>query len=183
MSLIKIKFSYLFGMLLVFGFAFLNSSMPAQAEQYSTGSHTVISTQGVLTISVGHVSHFNANDFYVYSFMFQPKGGNELNQVPRVEKADDSKMLFTVQTRHTADKDLFDAKIISDGRKIQLVTASMETGETLADDGPVTLTTYDLVKLDDYERWVFLRQGVKKIAPKASVEKLLDNAAKLLNKK
>lgn len=161
--------------------AYLNSAT-VQAEQYSTGTHTVTSEQGTMTINVGHVSHFNAHDFFVYSFMFKPTGSKEWHQVPRVEKEDDPTMLFTVQTKHSADRDLFDAKIISGHQKIQLITATMETGETLADEGPVTLTTYDLVKLDDYERWVFLRKDAKKIAPKASVEEILENATKPLRK-
>ena len=149
------------------------STINVQAEQYSTGSHTVSTTQGRVTVNVGHVSHFNAHDFFVYSFMFRPVGSKEWHQVPRVDKEDDPNMLFTIQTVHSADKVLFDAKVIADKRKIQLVTASMETGETLADDGPITLTTYDLVKLDDYERWIFLRKATKRIDAKTSVENLL----------
>ena len=181
MSFIKINPRHFFRTIVLLATAYLNSAT-VQAEQYSTGTHTVTSAQGTMTINVGHVSHFNAHDFFVYSFMFKPTGSKEWHQVPRVEKENDPTMLFTVQTKHSADRDLFDAKIISDNQTIQLITASMETGETLADEGPVTLTTYDLVKLDDYERWVFLRKDAKKIAPKASVEKILENATKPLRK-
>lgn len=158
------------------------STATVQAEQYSTGNHTAASAQGRLAINVGHVSHFNAHDFFVYSFMFQPKGSKEWHQVPCIEKADDAKMLFTLQTKHTADMILFDAKVVADKQKIQLITANMETGETLADPGPVTLNTYELVKLEDYERWVFLRKNTKTIPPKSSVDKLLDNVTKPLDK-
>ena len=181
MSFIKINLSYLLCAVPFLIFTCINATT-VQAEQYSTGTHTISSAQGQLTINVGHVSHFNAHDFFVYSFMFKPKGSKEWYQVPRVEREDDPKMLFTVQTKHSADMTLFDAKIATDNQKIQLVTANMETGETLADEGPVTLTTYDLVKLDDYERWVFLRKDTKKIAPKASVGEILENATKPLRK-
>ena len=167
--------------ILLLVFAFFNA-VTVQAEQYATGTHTVTSAQGTMTINVGHVSHFNAHDFFVYSFLFKPKGSKEWHQVPRVEKENDPQMLFTVQTRHSADRIFFDAKIISDSQKIQLITANMETGETLVDEGPVTLTTYDLVKLDDYERWVFLRKGAKKMGSKASIESLLANTTKPLDK-
>lgn len=180
MFFIKINPNCFFRAIALLIFAFLNAA-PAQAEQYSTGTHTVISAQGAMTISVGHVNHFNANDFFVYSFLFQPKGSKEWHQVPRVEKENDPQMLFIAQTKHSADRILFDAKVISNGRKVQLVTASMETGETLADAGPVTLTTYDLVKLDDYERWVFLRKDAKKIASNTSIESLLANTTKPLD--
>ena len=153
-----------------------------QAEQYSTGSHTATSAQGRLAINVGHVSHFNAHDFFVYSFMFQPKGSKEWHQVPRIEKADDPKMLFTLQTEHTPDMILFDAKVVSDKQKIQLMTANMGIGETLADLGPVTFNTYELVKLEDYERWVFLRKSTRTVTPKSSVDKLLGNVTKPLDK-
>lgn len=158
------------------------STVTVQAEQYSTGNHIATSGQGRLAINVGYVSHFNANDFFVYSFMFQPKGSKEWHQVPRIEKADDAKMLFTLQTKHTADMTLFDAKVVADNQKIQLVTANLETGESLADPGPVTLTTYELVKLEDYERWVFLRKNTKTIPPKSSVDKLLTNITRPLDK-
>lgn len=158
------------------------STATVQAEQYSTGSHTSASAQGLLKINVGHVSHFNAHDFFVYSFMFQPKGSKEWHQVPRIEKADDAKMLFTLQTKHTPDMILFDAKVVSDKQKIQLITANMETGETLADPGPVTLNTYELVKLEDYERWVFLRKNTKTVTSKSSVDKMLGNMTKPLDK-
>ena len=183
MFIFKMKSSrILYFVLTVLSVVYLNTTA-VQAEQYSTGSHTITTTQGLLIVNVGHVSHFNAHDFFVYSFMFQPKGSKEWHQLSHVEKEDDPKMLFTIQTKHSADRDLFDAKIISDKRKIQLVTANMETGETLADDGPVILTTYDLVKLADYERWVFLRKNIKRIAPKASVENLLKHVAPSREKK
>lgn len=181
MPFMKINTHPFLGAILLLIFSCFNAAA-VQAEQYTTGTHTVTSAQGTLTISVGHVSHFNANDFFVYSFLFKPKGSKEWHQVPRVEKENDPTMLFTVQTRHSADRILFDAKIIVDNQKIRLNTASMETGETLADAGPVTLTTYELVKLDDYERWVFLRTGTKKMASPASVEKLLKSTTPLLDK-
>lgn len=159
------------------------STTTVQAEQYATGSHTISTTQGLLIINVGHVSHFNAHDFFVYSFMFRPTGSKEWHQVPRVEREGDPKMLFTIQTKHSADTDLFDAKIISAKSGIQLVTANMEVSKTLANGGPITLTTYDLVKLDDYERWVFLRKNIKKIAPKEGVENLLKHVGPLQDNK
>ena len=145
------------------------STINVQAEQYSTGSHTVLTSQGRVTVNVGHVSHFNAHDFFVYSFMFRPAGSKEWHQVPRVDKEDDPNMLFTIQTVHSAEQTLFDAKVIADKRKIQLITANMETGETLADPGPVTLNTYELVKLEDYERWVFLRKSTKAFTAKPRI--------------
>lgn len=167
---------FVFAFLSVFGWS------TVQAEQYATGSHPVASAQGRLVINVGHVSHFNAHDFFVYSFMFQPKGNKEWHQVPRIEKADDPKMLFTLQTKHTPDMIWVDAKVVSDKQKIQIVTANMATGETLAEPGPVTLNTYELVKLDDYERWVFLRKSTRTVTPKSSVDKLLGNVTKPLDK-
>lgn len=158
------------------------STTIVHAEQYSTGSHTTASAQGRLAINVGHVSHFNAHDFFVYSFIFQPKGSKEWHQIPRIEKVDDPKMLFTLQTKHTPDMVLFDAKVVSDKQKIQLITANTETGETLADPGPVTLNTYELVKLEDYERWVFLRKNTRTVTSKSSVDKLLGNMTKPLDK-
>lgn len=181
MLFIKTNTRYFFRAIPLLFFSYFNAAT-VQAEQYSTGTHTVTSAQGTMTISVGHVSHFNAHDFFVYGFLFKPKGSKEWHQVPRVEKENDPQMLFTVQTKHSADRDLFDAKIVVDSQRIQLVTANMETGETLADEGPVTLATYDLVKLDDYERWVFLRKSVKKIGSKASIESLLANMTKPLDK-
>jgi hypothetical protein len=174
MRLIYIKLDYLLRFVLVFSFVYFNI-MVARAEEYATGISNLKFEQGVLTISVGHVNHFNDHDFYVYSFLFQPKGSNEWNQVPRIEKIDDPKMLFTVQTKHSADTQFFDAKIIDDKKKIQLITASMETGETLADKGPITVTSYTLVKLDDYERWVFLRTNIKKIESNLTIEQILKN--------
>ncbi len=162
---------------------FCLSTTSVRAEQYPTGSHTITSPQGLFTVNAGYVSHFNAHDFFVYSFMFRPAGSKDWHQVPRVDKEDDPNMLFTVQTKHTADRVLFDARVVSAKGKIQLITANLNTGETLADSGPVTLITYDLVKLDDYERWVFLRSSVKKIEPKTSVESLLKNATLPLDKK
>ena len=167
---------FVFALLSVFGLG------TVQAEQYATGSHSIASAQGRLVINVGHVSHFNANDFFVYSFMFQPKGSKEWHQVPRIEKGDDPKMLFTLQTKHTPDMILMDAKVVADKRKLQLVTANMATGDTLADPGPVTLNTYELVKLEDYERWVFLRKNTRTVTSKSSVDKLLGNMSKLLDK-
>ncbi len=160
-------------LVIILNFIYLNI-LTAQAEEYSTGTHNVKSEQGVLSINVGHVNHFNDHDFYVYSFLFQPKGSNDWDQIPRIEKADDPKSIFTVQTKHSADTQFFDAKIINDKKAIQLITASMETGETLADKGPITVTTYTLVKLDDYERWVFLRTNVKRLEPKFTIEKVLE---------
>ena len=158
------------------------STTIVRAEQYSTGSHTTASAQGRLAINVGHVSHFNAHDFFVYSFLFQPKGSNEWHQVPRIEKVDDPKMLFTLQTKHTPDMILFDAKVVSDKQKIQLITANMEMGTTYANTGPVTLNVYDLVKLEDYDRWVFLRKSTRTVKPKANVDTLLDNVNQPLKK-
>lgn len=165
-----------------FIFAFLSvvcfTATTVRAEQYSTGSHTVSSAQGRLAINVGYVSHFNAHDFFVYSFIFQPKGSKEWHQVPRIEKADDPKMLFTLQTKHTPEMILFDAKVVSDKQKVQLITADREIGKTYANTGPVTLKRYELVKLEDDERWVFLRENTRTIAPKANVDSLLDNVVK-----
>ena len=158
----------------------LIGTIAAQAEQYAPGMQQVISSQGQLVINTGHVSHFNANDFYVYSFLFQPKDSKEWHQVPRIEKENDPKMLFTIQTKHTPDAVLFDAKIVSAKQRLYLLTASKEVKKTLADEGPVAINIYELVKLDDYERWVFLRKTIQKTAPKVSVEKALENASKQL---
>ena len=155
----------------------------ARAEQYSTGSHTVTSAQGLLMVNVGYVSHFNANDFYIYSFMFRPAGSREWHQVSRVDKEDDPNMLFTIQTKHSAERVLFDARVVTEKNKIKLFTAKLETGETLADGGPITLTTYELVKLEDYERWGFLRQSAKKSESKTSVDNLLKSVTLPLSKK
>lgn len=171
---IFIKLDCLLRLVIMFCFMCLHI-VTAQAEEYSTGSHNVKSEQGALSINVGHVNHFNDHDFYVYSFLFQPKGSNDWNQVPRIEKTDDPKMLFTVQTKHSADIQFFDAKIISDKKIMQLITVNMETGETLADKGPITVITYTLVKLDDYDRWVFLRTNIKKLESKLTVEQVLKN--------
>lgn len=165
--------------LLVLAVTFL-VTLSATAEQYTPGAQQLATPQGIMLINTGHVSHFNANDFYVYSFMFQPKESKVWHQVPRIEKENDPKMLFTVQTKHTPDAILFDAKVIAAKQSIYLVTGNKETTRTLADDGPVTLTVYELVKLDDYERWVFMRKMTQKTAPKISVEKAIENVSKTL---
>ena len=160
----------------------LLGTLPATAEQYTPGAQQLVTSQGMMLINTGHVSHFNANDFYVYSFMFQPKESKVWHQVPRIEKENDPKMLFTVQTKHTPDAILFDAKVIAAKQSIYLVTGNKETTRTLADDGPVTLTVYELVKLDDYERWVFMRKMTQKTAPKISVEMAIESIGKTLTK-
>ena len=152
------------------------------AEQYDTGMHIVKTNQGSLSINVGHVSHFNAFDFFVYSFMFQPIDNKVWNQVPYIEKEDDPKLMFIVKTKHTPDILLLDAKVVTLKQKIYLFIASKETQETLANEVPVAVSIYKLVKLDDYERWVFVLQSTQKTSSKTSVEKTLDNAAKLISK-
>lgn len=166
---------------LAYGIIFFTPTT-SMAEQYASGVNTIISAQGQMNINTGNVSHFNANDFFVYSFMFQPKGTKEWHQVPRVESEADTKMLFTIQTKHTPEMNLIDAKVVSIKQKIYLVMGNKETIDTQADDGPVTLTSYELVKLDDYERWVFLRKNTQKTAQKISVDKALENAVKTLSK-
>ena len=168
-------------LIFVLGITFL-VSQSAAAEQYTSGAQQLATSQGIMLINTGYVSHFNANDFYVYSFLFQPKEGKVWHQVPRVEKENDPKMLFTVQTKHTADAILFDAKVIAAKQSIYLVTGNKETTSTLADDGPVTLTVYELVKLDDYERWVFLRKMTQKSKPKISIEMAIESISKTLTK-
>ena len=155
-------------------------SFSATAEQYTTGTQERDTALGRMLINIGHVSHFNANDFYVYTFMFRPEGSQQWHQVPRIEQENDPKMLFTLQTKHTADAILFDARLISFNQKTYLVTGHKETVNTLADDGPVLVSIYHLVKLDDYERWVFLRKTTYKTVPKTSVEQALSNAGKKL---
>lgn len=157
-------------------------SLSARAEQYASGAQQLVTSQGIMLIHSGYVSHFNANDFYVYSFMFQPKESKEWHQVPRIEKEKDAKMLFTVQTKHTPEAILFDAKVIADKQNIYLITGSKETANTLADDGPVDVTVYELVKLDDYERWVFMQKKTQKTAPKISVEMAIQGVGKTLVK-
>jgi len=152
----------------------------AVAEQYVPGTLQITTSQGVMMVNAGHVNHFNANDFYVYSFLFQPKESKGWHQVPRIEKETDPKMLFTIQTKHTPDAVLFDAKVVINKNNIYLVTANKETLKTLADDGPVSLVIYELKKLDDYERWVFLRKSAQKTAPKISVEKAIERFSKEL---
>lgn len=153
------------------------------AEQYLTGTHVTNSEQGILTLNVGYVSHFNANDFYVYSFLFQPVNSKEWHQVPRVDKEDDAKMLFTLQTKHNADTVIFDAKIVSDKHKIFLLTADKDIQPGTIDKGTVTLTDYELIKLDDYERWVFVRKNSRKTNSKLSIEQFLDIESEKVLKK
>ena len=152
------------------------------AEQYDTGMHIVKTDQGFLSINVGHVSHFNAFDFFVYSFMYQPKDSKKWDQVPYIEKEDDPKLLFNVHTKHTPDKILLDAKVVTSKQKFFLIIGKKEIIETLADNAPVTVSIYELVKLDDYERWVFIRKSVEITALKVSVDKALDNATRALGK-
>ena len=166
-------------LIFVLGVTFL-VSLSATAEQYASGAQQLVAPQGTMLINTGHISHFNANDFYVYSFMFQPKESKEWHQVPRIEKENDPKMLFTIQTKHMPDAILFDARVIAAKQSIYLVTGKKETAGTTADDGPVILTVYELVKLYDYERWVFLRKMTQKTAPKISVEKAIENVSKTL---
>ena len=165
----------------VLGVTFL-VALSATAEQYASGQQQLATSQGIVLINTGHVSHFNANDFYVYSFMFQPKESKVWHQVPRIEKENDPKMLFTIQTKHTPEAILFDAKVIAAKQSIYLVTGNKETKRTLADDGPVTITVYELLKLHDYERWVFLRKMTQKTAPKISMETAIESVSKTLTK-
>ena len=114
--------------------------------------------------------------------MFQPKESKVWHQVPRIEKENDPKMLFTIQTKHTPEAILFDAKVIAAKQSIYLITGNKEAKRTLADDGPVTITVYELLKLDDYERWVFMRKMTQKTAPKISMETAIESVSKTLTK-
>lgn len=152
------------------------------AEQYSTGTHSIYSKSGKLTINVGYVGHFNANDFYVYTFLFQPEYSDVWDQIPRVDKEDDAKMLFTLQTKHNADAVIFDGKIIEANNKFYLITANKELKPGTADEGPVTLTNYELIKVEDYERWVFVKKNTVTKSSPATVEQLLDLETKAIIK-
>lgn len=150
------------------------------AEQYPTGTHYINSNLGKLTVNVGHINHNNAHDFYVYTFLFQPKNSKEWHQIPRVDKEDDAKMLFTLQTQHNADAVIFDGKIIEANNKLYFLMAKRELKPGTIDEGPVILTFYELVKVEDYERWVFAKKKtLTKIGP-ASLEQLLDFEAKAI---
>lgn len=144
------------------------------AEQYSIGTHSINSKSGKLIITVGHVSHFNANDFYVYTFLFQPNNSQQWHQIPRVDKEDDAKMLFTLQTEHNADEVIFDGKIIQANDKFYLLMAKRKVKPGTTDEGPVILIFYELVKVEDYERWVFVkRKTLTKIGP-GTLEQFMD---------
>lgn len=152
------------------------------AEQYSIGTHSLKSKSGQLIITVGHVSHFNANDFYVYTFLYQPNNSKEWHQIPRVDKEDDAKMFFTLQTKHNADAVVFDGKIIEANSKFYLLTANKELKPGTTDEGPVTLIFYELVKVEDYERWVFTQKNTLSKSSTATIEQLLDLEAKAVIK-
>lgn len=159
---------------------------PAWAQQYSGGSHRIVTPQGTLVINSGFVNNLNVHTFHVYSFLLKPSGDSDdgWQQVPVVESREDGALKFTLTTANTADFTLRDAKVaVVDGRVVLLVAHRRYKDTPYDDDASVEVRRYELRQTQDEERWIFQWISTWDAGGKASVEQALTSQQAVPRKK
>lgn len=150
---------------------------PTAAQHYTTGSHTLRAEAGEVRINVGMVGHHNAHSFQVYTFLFRPQGHAHWHQLPIARVRDASSLDFTLARTATADFTIRDAVVAANPVGITLTIAELRyVASPYDDDARVYVEQYRLIRLEDFDRWVFEKMSDRAAPVGQTVEEVLQHA-------